>query len=61
MRKYTVKLIPGDGSDAVVFGESTWDTYYDSGEVSLEKGKSYSLKQYSGEQGLILVIIKETE
>ena len=55
-----MQLVPSSG-DAIVFGESTWDTCYDSGEVTLEKGMSYSLKQYSGEQGLILVIIKETE
>jgi len=55
-----MQLIPS-GADPIIFKDITWATYYDSGEVSLEKGTSYTLKQASGEQGLILVIIKQTE
>ena len=55
-----MQLVPAAG-DAVVFAETPHDTYLDSGEITLEKGSAYTLKQVKGEQGLILVIIKESE
>jgi len=49
------------GGTATVLGTSPFDTYADSGVISLEKGVEYTIKQYTKEQGLILVIVKETE
>lgn len=54
-----IQLVPAEG-EATVF-ETPYDTVADSGEVALEKGMSYTLKQKSDEQALIYVIVKETE
>ena len=55
-----MQLIPASG-DATVFDVTPHDTYMDTGEITLEKGTAYSIKQKSGEQAVILVIVKETE
>ncbi|MBQ9410468.1 MAG: hypothetical protein IJU21_02540 [Bacteroidales bacterium] len=54
-----IQLVPAEG-DAQVF-ETPFDTYGDSGEIALEKGVQYTIKQKSSEQGLILVKVVETE
>lgn len=54
-----MQLVPAEG-DATVF-DTPYDTYADSGEITLEKGMQYTIKQVAKEQGLILVIIKESE
>ena len=51
---------PVDG-DATVLPVSPWDTYGDSGDIALEKGTAYTIKQKTKEQAVILVIITETE
>ena len=51
---------PTDG-EATVLDVTPFDTYADSGEIALEKGVSYTVKQKTKEQGLILLIVKETE
>ena len=51
---------PTDG-EATVLDVTPFDTYADSGEIALEKGVSYTVKQNTKEQGLILLIVKETE
>ncbi len=54
-----MQLIP-EGGEAQVW-ETPYDTYGDSGIVTLEKGHAYTIKQKSSEQALILVVVKETE
>ena len=54
-----MQLIP-DGGDAQIW-ETPYDTYADSGVLTLEKGKAYTIKQKTSEQALILVVVKETE
>ena len=54
-----MQLVP-TGGDALLF-ETPFDAPGDSGEIALEKGTEYTIKQKSSEQGLILVIVKETE
>ena len=54
-----MQLIP-EGGEARVW-ETPYDTYGDSGVVTLEKGQAYTIKQKSSEQALILVVVKETE
>ena len=54
-----MQLIP-EGGEAQVW-ETPYDTYGDSGVVTLEKGQAYTIKQKSSEQALILVVVKETE
>lgn len=49
-----------DGADPVIV-ETEHGTPTGSGELTLEKGKAYTLAQKTSEQGLILVIVKETE
>ena len=51
---------PTDG-DATVLDPSPWDTYGDSGEIALEKGTAYTIKQKTKEQAVILVVVKESE
>lgn len=55
----SMQLVPADG-EATVF-DTEYNSPTDSGVISLEKGKTYSIKQKSSEQALILVIIKESE
>lgn len=55
-----MQLVPASG-DPTVFDVTPHDTYLDSGEITLEKGAAYTIKQKSGEQAVILVIVKETE
>ena len=54
-----IQLVPAEG-DPQEF-ETPFTTYGDSGEIALEKGKAYTIKQKSSEQGLILVKVTETE
>ncbi len=52
-----MQLIPSEG-EAQVF-ETAYDTYSDSGVLTLEKGISYTIKQKSDEQALILLKVTE--
>ncbi|MBO4476615.1 MAG: hypothetical protein J5737_07845 [Bacteroidales bacterium] len=54
-----IQIVP-DGGTALEF-PTPYDTVGDSGELTLEKGKGYTIKQKSAEQALLLVIVKETE
>ena len=54
-----MQLAPNEG-DATVF-DADWETPTDSGVITLAKGMGYTIKQKSGEQGLILVKVIETE
>ena len=54
-----MQLVPAEG-DATVF-DTDWDAPTDSGVITLEKGMGYTIVQKSGEQGLILVKVVETE
>ena len=54
-----IQLVPAEG-DAQVF-ETPYDTPGNSGEIALQKGMSYTIKQKSNEQALIYVIVKESE
>ena len=54
-----MQLIP-EGGEATVW-ETAYDSYTDSGVVTLEKGTAYTIKQKSSEQALILVVVKESE
>ncbi|MCR5407970.1 MAG: hypothetical protein K6E61_02560 [Bacteroidales bacterium] len=54
-----IQIVPAEG-DAMVF-DTPWDTLGESGEIALEKGMAYTIKQSSKEQALLLVIVKETE
>lgn len=49
------------GSTEVTVIDSPWDNWADSGEIELEKDTAYTIKQSSGEQALLLVIVNETE
>ena len=53
-------MLVSDGGDEQVW-DTPWDTYGDSGEVTLEKGMGYTLKQKSSEQALIYMVITESE
>ena len=55
-----MQLVTASG-EATVFDVTPHDTYMDTGEITLEKGTAYTIKQKSGEQAVILVIVKETE
>ena len=55
-----MQLIPA-GGEAVYTGNSEHTTYTDSGQISLQKNTQYTICQVSGESGLILVIVRETE
>ena len=54
-----IQIVP-DGGTPQVF-DTPYDTLGDSGELSLEKGTAYTIKQDNKEQALLLVIVKETE
>ena len=54
-----MQLVP-TGGEAVLF-DTPFDTYADSGVITLEKGTEYTIKQKAKEQGLILIIVKENE
>lgn len=54
-----MQMIP-DGGTAQEF-DTPHETYADSGVLTLEKGTTYTIKQKSGEQALILVKVTETE
>ena len=54
-----MQIIP-DGGTAQEF-DTPHETYADSGVLTLEKGTTYTIKQKSGEQALILVKVTETE
>jgi hypothetical protein len=53
-----MQLVPADG-DPVVF-DTDWENATDSGVITLDKGKEYTIQQKSGEQAIILVIIEES-
>mgnify|MGYP002620814524 CR=1 FL=1 len=55
-----LQLVPTGGT-ATVFDVSPFDTYADSGAISLEKGTEYTVKQKTKEQGVILLIVTESE
>lgn len=54
-----MQIIPTGGTAQVL--ETPYDTYGDSGVITLEKGTEYTIKQKAKEQAIILVIVKETE
>ena len=54
-----IQLVPTGGT-AREF-ETPYDTYADSGVITLEPGTEYTLKQKSKEQAVILVVVTETE
>lgn len=54
-----MQLVP-TGGEAVLF-DTPFDTFADSGVITLEKGTEYTIKQKAKEQGLILIIVKENE
>ena len=54
-----MQIIP-DGGTAQEF-DTPHETYADSGVLTLEKSTTYTIKQKSGEQALILVKVTETE
>ena len=54
-----IQLVPTGGTEQVF--DTPFETYADSGVITLEKGTVYTIKQKSKEQGLILVIVKEAE
>ena len=58
--KAAMQLIPSSG-ETTVFDVTPYDTVFDSGEVTLEKGVSYELKQKSSEQAVILVVVSERQ
>ena len=58
--KASMQLIPSSG-EAKVFDVTPYDSVFDSGEVTLEKGVSYELKQKSSEQAVILVVVTERQ
>ena len=55
-----MQIVP-TGGEAVVLDETPFDTYADSGEITLAKGTEYTVKQKTKEQGVILLIVTETE
>ena len=54
-----MQLIP-TGGEARMF-DTPFDAYADSGVIELAKGTEYTIKQKSGEQAVILVVVTETE
>ena len=54
-----IQLVPTGGT-AQEF-DTPYDSYADSGVITLQKGTEYTIKQKAKEQGLILLIVKETE
>lgn len=55
-----MQVVP-TGGDAVYTGDSEYTTYTNSGQITLLKSTEYTIKQVSGETGVILVIVTETE
>ena len=56
----SMQLVP-EGGTATVFPETPFDTYADSGEIALQPGTVYTVKQKSKEQAVILLIVTENE
>jgi len=54
-----IQLVPTEGTAQV--WDTPYDSYGDSGAVALERGAEYTIKQKSGEQAVILVVVTETE
>ncbi|MCR5325257.1 MAG: polysaccharide lyase family 1 protein [Bacteroidales bacterium] len=54
-----IQIVPATGTEQVF--DTPYDTIGYSGELTLEKGMGYTIKQKSSEQALLLVIVKETE
>ena len=57
----TAKIGLYAGETAVQTIDTPWDAIADSGEIELEKSTEYTIKQASGEQALLLVVVNETE
>ena len=55
-----MQIVP-EGGDAIVLGATPHGTPMDSGEIQLDKGKTYTVKQKTKEQGLILMQVTESE
>ncbi len=58
-----IRIVIGDNSSTTEYwvGDTPWTTYADSGVISLEKNTTYTIKQKSKEQSLLLAIVKESE
>ena len=54
-----IRLIPKDGTEQV--WDTPYETFGESGVVTLASGTEYTIKQKSSEQAVILVIVTETE
>jgi hypothetical protein len=50
-----------DGIDPIVFDVTPWSEPLHGSVQTLEKGRTYTLKQKESEQAVIIVIVKETE
>ena len=59
----SIRVVVGDNTSTTEFwtGNTPWDAYADSGVISLEKNTTYTIKQKSKEQSLLLAIVKESE
>ena len=55
-----MQLIP-EGGTATVFDTTPYDQFADSGELPLQPGTSYTVKQKTKEQAVILLIVTEKE
>ncbi|MBR3074398.1 MAG: hypothetical protein IKH11_01400 [Bacteroidales bacterium] len=55
----SIQIIPEGGSETVI--SSPYEAPGDSGDIALEKGTKYTIKQKSKEQALLLVIVTEVE
>ena len=58
-----IRIVIGDNSSTTEYwvGDTPWTTYADSGVISLEENTTYTIKQKSKEQSLLLAIVKESE
>ena len=54
-----IQLLPATGDPVEL--ETPWDQIADSGVIELEANMGYTIKQATGEQSLLLVIVKEAE
>lgn len=54
-----IQLVPATGDPVEL--ETPWDQIADSGVIELEANMGYTIKQATGEQSLLLVIVKEAE
>ena len=58
-----VRVVVGDNTSTTNFwtGDTPWDSYADSGVITLDKNTMYTIKQSSKEQSLLLAIVNESE